>query len=101
MVITQVDLIVLYLGGDTNTINNSATDSGIVGGGSNTNSHDNCVILGGLSQTTLQDNEVVLPNVRITNYASLNFTNDTNAAAGGVQLGQVYHNAGALRVRIV
>lgn len=34
-------------------------------------------------------------------YASLNFTNDTTAAAGGVPLGGVYHNAGALRVRIV
>ena len=90
----------VILGGDTNTINNSANDSGIVGGGSNTNSHDNCVILGGLSQTTLQDNEVVLPNVRITNYASLNFLDDTAAAAGNVQLGQIYHNAGALRVRI-
>jgi hypothetical protein len=42
-----------------------------------------------------------MPNVRITNYASLNFSGDTAAAAGGVQLGQLYHDNGAVRVRIV
>lgn len=30
-----------------------------------------------------------------------NFANDTAAAAGGISLGEFYHNAGALRVRIV
>jgi hypothetical protein len=30
-----------------------------------------------------------------------NFANDAAAAAGGVPLGGVYHNAGAVRVRIV
>jgi hypothetical protein len=73
----------------------------LLGGTNNTISNTNCVILGGSSQSTLQDNEVVMPNVRITNYASLNFSGDTAAAAGGVQLGQLYHDNGAVRIRIV
>ena len=40
-------------------------------------------------------------NLSISNYAAIDFANDTAAAAGGVVLGQVYHNAGALRIRIV
>ena len=41
--------------------------------------------------------QVVLPEVYLTN----NFVDDTAAAAGGVPIGGVYHNAGALRIRIV
>jgi hypothetical protein len=37
----------------------------------------------------------------LSKYASLNYADDTAAAAGGVPLGGVYQNAGALRVRIV
>jgi hypothetical protein len=37
----------------------------------------------------------------VFNYSNLNYADDTAAAAGGVVLGQVYHNAGALRIRIV
>jgi len=36
----------------------------------------------------------------IANYSSLNYADDTAAASGGVALGGVYHNAGALRIRI-
>jgi len=32
--------------------------------------------------------------------AALNFTNDTNAAAGGVGLGELYHNAGDVKIRL-
>jgi hypothetical protein len=39
--------------------------------------------------------------LQIENYASLNYADDTAAAAGGVALGGVYHNSGALRIRIV
>ena len=90
------------LGGNTNTISGTSNRSVVIGGQNNSiTGYTDSVVLGGNGQTALQNNEVVMPNVRITNYASLNFTNDTTAAAGGVQLGQVYHNAGALRVRIV
>ena len=39
--------------------------------------------------------------LEINNYATLNFADDAAAAAGGVPLGGIYHNAGALRIRIV
>ena len=39
-------------------------------------------------------------NVILTNYNSRNFADDAAAAAGGVPLGGIYHNAGILRVRI-
>ena len=38
---------------------------------------------------------------QIAGYASMNYADDTAAAAGGIPLGGVYHNAGALRIRIV
>lgn len=41
------------------------------------------------------------PKLEITNYATLNFADDATAAANGVPLGGIYHNAGALRIRIV
>jgi len=87
-------------GGDGNTITNAANDSSIVAGSSNTITHDRSVILGGSSLSSNYDNEVQVPNLTIANYASLNYADDTAAAAGGISLGQVYHNAGALRVRI-
>lgn len=46
------------------------------------------------------ENVVVVPQLVMTEYSSLNFADDTAAAAGGVVLGGLYHNAGALRVRI-
>ena len=32
---------------------------------------------------------------------ALNFANDAAAAAGGVLVGELYHNAGAVRIRLV
>ena len=89
----------VFVGGQNNTI--AGDSSSIIGGNSNTISHNRSVILGGSSQSTSIDDEVVVPNLTITNYASLNYADDTAAAAGGVPLGGVYHNAGDLRVRII
>lgn len=50
--------------------------------------------------TATTDNIVVVPQLVMTEYSSLNFSGDTAAAAGGVVLGGVYHDNGALRVRI-
>jgi hypothetical protein len=36
----------------------------------------------------------------MTEWASYNFANDSDAAAGGVVLGQMYHTAGVLKIRI-
>ncbi len=32
--------------------------------------------------------------------AALNFTTDGNAAAGGVAIGELYHNAGDVKIRL-
>jgi len=39
-------------------------------------------------------------NLQLANYASLNYADDTAAAAGGVPLGGIYHTSGALKIRI-
>ena len=44
-------------------------------------------------------NYTTTKNLQLTNYAALNFANDTEAAGGGVPLGGIYHNLGALRIR--
>ena len=36
----------------------------------------------------------------LTNYASYNFLNDAYAATAGIPLGGIYHNSGAVRIRI-
>lgn len=43
---------------------------------------------------------VTANNYVVANYASLNFGDDTAAAAGGVPLGGLYHDAGVARIRI-
>jgi len=88
------------IGGNINNIGSSGGFSAIVGGKLNNVNHNYSVVLGGQSQTTLQNEEVVVPKLRTTQYASLNFSGDTAAAAGGVQLGEFYHDNGAVRVRI-
>lgn len=45
-------------------------------------------------------NSTTVNQIAYANYAGLNFADDTAAATGGVPLGGVYHNAGALRIRI-
>ena len=89
------------LGGNTNTISGTSNRSVVIGGQNNSiTGYTDSVVIGGNGQTALQNNEVVMPNVRITNYASLNYADDTAAAAAGILLGQVYHNNGDLRIRI-
>ena len=88
------------LGGTDGTYS-SGSFSVIVGGNTNTMNNNRSVILGGSGLSSNYDDEVQVPNLTIANYASLNFPDDATAAANGIILGQVYHNAGALRVRIV
>jgi hypothetical protein len=97
------------IGGHNNQILDNGSGYGsayknsvIVGGQSNTiNQKDNVVMLGCSGRTASIDTATFVEDLVIFNYPNLNFTNDTTAAAGGVVLGQVYHNAGALRIRIV
>jgi len=90
----------VVIGGESNRVSNG--QGGVVVSGINNNvSHNRSVIVGGQGQTTLQDDEAVVYKLRMTQYASLDFADDTAAAAGGVQLGQFYHTSGVVKIRIV
>ena len=104
---------VIIGGDDHNIIYGSATtaNSAIIAGQANTVSHVRSVIVGGTALTSSMDDEVVVPNLTvasttgvsqfvIANYGNLDFADDSAAATGGVPLGGVYHNSGALRIRI-
>lgn len=54
----------------------------------------------GYQVTAATDYTVTLKRLQMLDYASLNYADDTAAAAGGIPLGGVYHNAGVLRIRI-
>ena len=54
----------------------------------------------GKNVTSSTANTTAVNLFQITQYASMNFTNDTTAAAGGIPLGGVYHTSGALKIRI-
>jgi hypothetical protein len=96
------------IAGTSNTVNN--IDSAILAGSSNTVSHDRSVILGGSGLATTKADEAVVEKFTIagtatdvfviSNYASLNYADDTAAAAGGVPLGGVYRNGNFLMIRI-
>jgi len=49
---------------------------------------------------TLSNDLSVSNALVLSNYAALEFADDTEAEAGGVELGGVYHTAGALKIRI-
>jgi hypothetical protein len=103
------------MGGESNTSNNAY--GGIFGGtanvstgsyshiigasSSNTNSKTRAIMLGTSGRTATTDTATFVENLVVFNYAALDYADDTAAATGGVVLGQVYHNAGALRIRIV
>ena len=107
------------LGGQSNSLTGSWNS--IVGGSSNTNTSTRGVIVGGISNTLTGNNSAMVAcsgrtggsdyttyvetleafdGIVMTDYANLNFASDALAAAGGVPLGGLYHNAGAMRIRI-
>lgn len=55
----------------------------------------------GQNVTALWAQATTVNQLAVANYANLNFADDAAAATGGVPLGGIYHNAGALRIRIV
>jgi hypothetical protein len=85
------------------TINSSGTRNALLSTNNSTitGSQQNAVMIGTSGRTATTDYATFVENLVIFNYSALNFADDTAAAAGGVVLGQVYHNAGALRIRIV
>jgi hypothetical protein len=54
----------------------------------------------GYGITASTENTVTLKRLQMLDYASLNFADDTAAAAAGIPLGGVYHTSGALKIRI-
>jgi hypothetical protein len=91
------------LGGDSNIIISSGNSNTIIGGVSNTISGttSGATLISMSNYIPTRNNAAFAMAYVMTNYASYNFLDDTAAAAGGVVLGQMYHNAGALRIRIV
>lgn len=109
----------VIVGGESNNVRSSSFSSGVFGGSTNTISSSggrnaiiastgsqvtgttaNAVMIGTQTRNADRGNCVFVENLKLFNYASLNFADDTAAAAGGVVLGQVYHNNGAMRIRI-
>lgn len=76
----------------------SATRSVVLGAYATANAAGAVAI--GDSVTASVANYTTTQNLQLTNYASLNFADDTAAAAGGVPLGGIYHTSGALKIRI-
>ena len=88
------------IGGVSNTL--TSDFSTILGGSGNTiTSLDHTAMIGCIDRTATTSGATFVENLVVFNYAALNFADDTAAAAGGVVLGQVYHDLGALRIRIV
>ena len=73
----------------------------ILGVGSFDTSNANALVItegginGGTGGSTPQIPRIILPSV-----VGFNFADDTAAAAGGIPVGGLYHNAGALRIRL-
>jgi len=89
-------------GGKGNRITGSGNRNAIIGSSASTiNNRNDVVMLGCSGRTATTDSATFVENLVVFNYAALDFANDTAAAAGGVVLGQIYHNNGALRIRIV
>jgi|688.fasta_scaffold10679_10 hypothetical protein len=90
------------IGGNANTIRNTSDRSSIIGGQSNTISgHTSAIMLGCSGRTSTTSVATFVENLVVFKYASLDYADDTAAAAGGVVLGQVYHTSGTLKIRIV
>ena len=89
------------LGGKLNSITSSSPYNAIIGSNnSSITGGTNVVMIGTSGRTATTDYATFVENLVVFNYAALDFADDTAAAAGGVVLGQVYHNLGALRIRI-
>jgi hypothetical protein len=92
----------VILGGKNSTISSSGKNNTILGGSGNTiSSGSNVVMLGTSNRTNTTTDATFVENLVVFNYAALDFADDTAAAAGGVVLGQIYHNGGLMRIRIV
>jgi hypothetical protein len=72
-----------------------ASDNGRI-----TGTTKNAVMLGVIGRAATRNDATFVENLVLFNYSNLNYSGDSAAAAGGVVLGQLYHDNGNLRVRI-
>lgn len=91
----------VVIGGNNNSMSNCVTSAFIASQTSTISSKTQAVMIATSGRTASQNYALHTENLVLFNYDNLDFADDTAAAAGGVVLGQVYHNAGALRIRIV
>jgi hypothetical protein len=89
--------------GVSNTLNSTGYYNNIFNGTGNsiTGTTSGATMLSCSGRTATTNDATFVENLVIFNYSNLNYADDTAAAAGGVVLGQVYHNNGALRIRVV
>lgn len=89
------------INGVSNTLNSSGNYNNIFNGTGNsiTGTTSGATMIGCSGRTATTNNATFVENLVIFNYSNLDYPNDSAAAAGGVVLGQVYHNSGALRIR--
>ena len=88
---------------DIRTDNGSGGLNTIIGGkGNHISGTTSGSTLIGLNNYTapVRNDAIYGQNLVLTNYAGLDFADDTAAAAGGVVLGQIYHTSGVLKIRI-
>jgi hypothetical protein len=92
------------VGTDSIIIGNQAvspnTGSGYIAIGHAAESNAAGAVAIGNSVTASTADTVTIKRLQMLDYASLNYADDTAAAAGGVPLGGVYHTSGALKIRI-
>jgi hypothetical protein len=91
------------VGGNSNIIISEGSRNSIFGGGGNviSGTTSGATLLGLDNYTPTRNDATFAMAYVMTNYALYNFVDDTAAAAGGVVLGQIYHNGGLMRIRIV
>lgn len=82
---------------ENNTVGLGATKF-VVAVGSNTTSDANALLIteGGINKS----NQPQIPRIIFPTLTAFNFADDTAAATGGIPVGGLYHNAGALRIRL-
>jgi hypothetical protein len=81
-------------------ISNADRSTIIASSGSTISGHTEAVMLGCSGRTSTRSTATFVENLVVFNYAALDFPNDGAAAAGGVVLGQIYHNNGDMKIRI-
>jgi len=91
------------LGSYNSQITSSGSYNNIFGGSDNTitGTTSGATLVGMNNYTPTRNDATFAMAYVMTNYSLYNFADDTAAAAGGVVLGQMYHTAGVMKIRIV